>query len=186
MTEDRNARLKALANRAGRTKEPAPDNNDGESTDPPPTKPNLSFRNYAPTDSSLAREGESKSASKSTGPSASKRPRTAESQGSSEPATTAAPVSSSDALKNALYEARTEATTALAPTQSSAQSQQETTVANLAPKKSNWDLKRDIADKLARLERRTQKAIVEILKERLESEAANAIDEEGGGGSDLD
>ena len=27
---------------------------------------------------------------------------------------------------------------------------------NVAPKKANWDLRRDIADKLARLERRTQ------------------------------
>ena len=27
---------------------------------------------------------------------------------------------------------------------------------NVAPKKANWDLRRDIADKLAKLERRTQ------------------------------
>jgi len=42
----------------------------------------------------------------------------------------------------------------------------------VAPKKINWDLKRDIQPKLDKLERRTQKAIVELLKERLEREAA--------------
>ena len=36
---------------------------------------------------------------------------------------------------------------------------------NLAPRKIDWDLKRDIAKKLEKLERRTQKAIVEILSE---------------------
>ena len=38
-------------------------------------------------------------------------------------------------------------------------------LANLAPRKIDWDLKRDIAKKLEKLERRTQKAIVEILSE---------------------
>jgi coiled-coil domain-containing protein 12 len=41
-----------------------------------------------------------------------------------------------------------------------------------APKKINWDLKRDIQPKLDKLERRTQKALVELLRERLEREAA--------------
>jgi coiled-coil domain-containing protein 12 len=41
-----------------------------------------------------------------------------------------------------------------------------------APKKINWDLKRDIQPKLDKLERRTQRAIVELLRERLEREAA--------------
>ena len=34
---------------------------------------------------------------------------------------------------------------------------------NLAPKKPNWDLKRDVDKKLAKLEKRTKKAIIEIL-----------------------
>ena len=38
-------------------------------------------------------------------------------------------------------------------------------LANLAPRKIDWDLKRDMAKKLEKLERRTQKAIVEILSE---------------------
>ena len=43
-------------------------------------------------------------------------------------------------------------------------------------KKINWDLKRDIEPQLDKLERRTQKALVLLLKERLAKEAA--IDEE--------
>ena len=34
---------------------------------------------------------------------------------------------------------------------------------NLAPKKQNWDLKRDVEKKLAKLEKRTKKAVIEIL-----------------------
>eukprot|EP00038_Savillea_parva_P001109 m.101466 g.101466 ORF g.101466 m.101466 type:complete len:101 (+) comp10392_c0_seq2:388-690(+) len=41
---------------------------------------------------------------------------------------------------------------------------------NLAPQKIDWDLKRDIAPKLEKLERRTQRAIAEIINERLASE----------------
>jgi coiled-coil domain-containing protein 12 len=37
----------------------------------------------------------------------------------------------------------------------------------LAPRKPDWDLKRDVAQKLQRLERRTQRAIAELIRERL-------------------
>jgi len=37
---------------------------------------------------------------------------------------------------------------------------------NLAPKKIDWDLKRDISKKLDKLERRTQKAILELLSKQ--------------------
>jgi len=40
---------------------------------------------------------------------------------------------------------------------------------NLAPRKPDWDLKRDVAPKLARLERRTQKAIAELILDRLKN-----------------
>ncbi|XP_055903521.1 coiled-coil domain-containing protein 12 [Eupeodes corollae] len=40
-------------------------------------------------------------------------------------------------------------------------------IANLAPRKPDWDLKRDVAKKLEKLERRTQKAIAELIRERL-------------------
>ena len=38
---------------------------------------------------------------------------------------------------------------------------------NLAPKKVDWDLKRDIGPKLEKLERRTQRAIAEMLRDKL-------------------
>ncbi|KAK3106524.1 hypothetical protein FSP39_021845, partial [Pinctada imbricata] len=40
---------------------------------------------------------------------------------------------------------------------------------NLAPRKPDWDLKRDVAKKLEKLERRTQKAIAELIRERLKA-----------------
>jgi coiled-coil domain-containing protein 12 len=40
----------------------------------------------------------------------------------------------------------------------------------IAPKKPNWDLKNQVADKLARLQRRTQRAIVDILREKMTME----------------
>lgn len=40
-------------------------------------------------------------------------------------------------------------------------------ISNLAPRKPDWDLKRDVAKKLEKLERRTQKAIAELIRERL-------------------
>lgn len=42
---------------------------------------------------------------------------------------------------------------------------------NVAPRKPNWDLKRDVAKKVAKLNRLTQKAIVELLREKLAQEA---------------
>jgi len=63
---------------------------------------------------------------------------------------------------------------------------------NLAPRKPDWDLKRDIAKKLEKLEKRTSRAIGEIIRERLKgtdqdladavtvgaSHAANSYDED--------
>ena len=47
---------------------------------------------------------------------------------------------------------------------------------NLVTKKPDWDLKRDIAPKLEKLEKRTQKAIAELIRERLkEEDLANAV-----------
>jgi hypothetical protein len=47
----------------------------------------------------------------------------------------------------------------------------EVEISALAPRKVNWDLKRDVQPKLDKLERRTQRAIVELLHQRLELEA---------------
>uniref|UniRef100_A0A069DND5 Putative cwf18 pre-mrna splicing factor n=1 Tax=Panstrongylus megistus TaxID=65343 RepID=A0A069DND5_9HEMI len=41
---------------------------------------------------------------------------------------------------------------------------------SLAPRKPDWDLKRDVAKKLERLDRKTQRAIAELIRERLKSE----------------
>lgn len=51
------------------------------------------------------------------------------------------------------------------------------TVEDMAPKKINADLKREIQPKLDKLAKRTQKAIVALLRERLEKEAAAEIDD---------
>ncbi|XP_026578845.1 coiled-coil domain-containing protein 12 [Pseudonaja textilis] len=56
---------------------------------------------------------------------------------------------------------------------------EEVDLANLAPRKPDWDLKRDVAKKLEKLEKRTQKAIAELIRERLkgqEEELASAVD----------
>ncbi|KAM7450013.1 Coiled-coil domain-containing protein 12 [Porites harrisoni] len=45
---------------------------------------------------------------------------------------------------------------------------EEVDLANLAPRKPDWDLKRDVAKKLEKLEKRTQKAIVELIRDRLQ------------------
>jgi coiled-coil domain-containing protein 12 len=41
----------------------------------------------------------------------------------------------------------------------------EEVIVNVAPKKANWDLRRDIAPKLAKLERKTQRAMIELMKQ---------------------
>lgn len=47
---------------------------------------------------------------------------------------------------------------------------------NVAPKKANWDLRRDIAGQLAKLERRTQAAMIKLMQQ----EEARRLAEEGG------
>jgi coiled-coil domain-containing protein 12 len=161
---DRKARLAALAAKAGRAKpvaaeEPSPpENNNAEDEGSSSSKRAISFRNYAPNDDSLdPTEGESQP----------KRSKTTASQGQP-------PSSSSSALEEALQEARQEVSTS--------NNHQNEEISAMTPKKINWDLKRNIEDKIAKLERRTQKAIVELLKARLEKEAS----EQANSDSDLD
>ncbi|TMS10648.1 coiled-coil domain-containing protein 12 [Larimichthys crocea] len=55
---------------------------------------------------------------------------------------------------------------------------EEVDLASLAPRKPDWDLKRDVAKKLEKLERRTQRAIAELIRDRLrgsEDELAGAV-----------
>ena len=50
----------------------------------------------------------------------------------------------------------------------------------LAPKKANWDLKRDIEPKMSLLQRRTERAIAALRKELLASESEPAPPVAGG------
>uniref|UniRef100_G3U8C5 Coiled-coil domain containing 12 n=1 Tax=Loxodonta africana TaxID=9785 RepID=G3U8C5_LOXAF len=56
---------------------------------------------------------------------------------------------------------------------------EEVDLAKLAPRKPAWGLKRDVAKKLEKLEKRTQRAIAELIRERLkgqEDSLASAVD----------
>jgi coiled-coil domain-containing protein 12 len=152
---DRKARLAALASKAGRSK-PVPTNAQEEESPEDPIEEEqdakLKFRNYAPKDEALGKD-EDDDGNDEQQP---KRQRTDETR---------------SALQEALEAAKQDVKPMVA-----------TSVEPMAPKKINWDLKRDIGDQLAKLERRTQKAIVELLKERLENEAAAQTNSD----SDLD
>lgn len=41
-------------------------------------------------------------------------------------------------------------------------------LANVMPKKANWDLRRDVEKKMEKLEKRTQRAMVELMREEEE------------------
>lgn len=53
---------------------------------------------------------------------------------------------------------------------------EEIDIQNLAPRKPDWDLKRDVSKKLEILERRTQRAIAELIRDRLRSNEGQNID----------
>ena len=49
---------------------------------------------------------------------------------------------------------------------------------NIAPRKPNWDLKRDLSAKMEKLNKRTKYAIVELIKQRIEAESNADVDDE--------
>lgn len=53
---------------------------------------------------------------------------------------------------------------------------EEIDIQNLAPRKPDWDLKRDVSKKLEILERKTQRAIAELIRDRLRSNEERNID----------
>lgn len=60
---------------------------------------------------------------------------------------------------------------------------------SLMPNKINWDLKRGVEKRLADLEKRTEKAIIELLREKLEAEESTDDDSDDSGddeNSDID
>ncbi|CAM9506872.1 unnamed protein product [Chrysoparadoxa australica] len=61
---------------------------------------------------------------------------------------------------------------------------QDQDVINIAPKKPDWDLKRDVESKLKKLERRTQRAIADMLREKLAREAEEGSSSGSGSGSE--
>lgn len=46
-------------------------------------------------------------------------------------------------------------------------------VTSLAPRKPDWDLKRDVSKKFAKLEKQTQRAIAKLIRERLKERSTS-------------
>ncbi|KAL3945523.1 MAG: hypothetical protein SGBAC_000422 [Bacillariaceae sp.] len=161
---DRKARLAALAAKAGRTKPKRADEDEGsalkESANDSQEKKTISFRNYAPRDVSMEDNGKSSSGDDNhdEGDESAAKKRRLEETGENR----------STSLAEALAEAQYDIS----------KGQSTEAVKDMAPKKVNWDLKRDIESDLAKLERRTQRALVELLKERLDKEADESEEEE--------
>ena len=168
--DDRKARLAALAAKSGRNLPPATESNAPSQTNVE-SKPKLSFRNYVPKDTHLTPAADDEEEGQSSQPPSVKRFK---------------PNNNTDTTKSALEQAlaKTSAESRRAAGQSTSNTSTWSTVTPVSTQKINWDLKRDIADKMEKLEKRTQKAIVEMLRERLEREAAEDGGEEGD--SDLD
>ena len=49
---------------------------------------------------------------------------------------------------------------------------------NILPKNNNWDLKKQLEPKLEKLRRRTQRAIVDLLREKIAEEGDSESEEE--------
>ncbi|KAJ3299127.1 Coiled-coil domain-containing protein 12 [Borealophlyctis nickersoniae] len=136
----RKERLAAL--RKAKTK--ASDSTNGEEQpeeqDEAPAKPTLRFRNYEPVSEDLQ---PLKQDAPAVGPNAKEVVETVEGQ-----------------VEQFAREAL----------EAEQQRSKEVDLFNLAPKKPNWDLKRDLEKKTEKLERRTQAAIADIIRERLRQE----------------
>ena len=228
MMSDRQARLAALAAKAGRLPQQSielerssdsdtniddvanRDNNDNGGTST--NKPTLSFRNYVPKDASLDAPpppiDDATNNNKDKQLVSNKRQKTStitksnkDSSSSSTTTTAAAATPPKSALEIALAKTNREARLAAGQSvsvsggtgldESSGVSAGGGWNAVVTPsastKKVNWDLKRDIQHKMDKLEKRTQRAIVQLLRERLEKEAAAAAgDDDGDDVGDID
>eukprot|EP01105_Mastigella_eilhardi_P026949 TRINITY_DN8018_c0_g1_i1.p1 TRINITY_DN8018_c0_g1~~TRINITY_DN8018_c0_g1_i1.p1 ORF type:complete len:219 (+),score=91.22 TRINITY_DN8018_c0_g1_i1:17-673(+) len=56
---------------------------------------------------------------------------------------------------------------------------------SLVPKKLNWDLKRDLAPKLAKLEKRTQKALYDEIKDRIKKQEDDEEEDDDSGDDEM-
>lgn len=166
MSEDRKARLASLAARAGRNNQEdlksdnqtaahLHENNESNEHQ----KKVLKFRNYVPNDESIDQ-------SETIHEPLSKRIKTDTLKDGEQP---------QSELEKALSQAKVE--TALNASDTYLTQDQDT---GTVLKKVNWDLKRDISKKLQKLQRQTEKKVVELLRARLERE------EEASAENDLD
>ena len=196
--DDRKARLAALAARAGRNQSSSVttgpgiissdsnennnggiNNGDNDDVEVNNNKPALSFRNYVPKDGNLDNNKPAAAAANNDG-NASKRQKTSSSSSSKYNDDDDGDINKpKSALELAL--AKTNRESREAAGHNVGESGTWSKVTPISTKKVNWDLKRDIQQKMDKLERRTQRAIVELLRERLEKEAR-----EGGGAGDDD
>jgi coiled-coil domain-containing protein 12 len=162
---DRKARLAALAAKAGRNNNNNNNNNSGaeEDRNEAVAAAGLKFRNYTPVllPNILGADDEDRRAVAPP----PKKPKTNQNDGKKD--------GELSVLEKALEKARKDAAAASSSSSEGPHSASATTTIE-TKKKINWDLKRDIQPKLDRLEKRTQKAIVALLTERLENEAAAA------------
>jgi len=151
---DRAERLKALRAKAGRS-------TSATAVPEESLKDAVNFRNYTPKDDSLVGGDVDEN---DDGPS-SKRQKTDDDiiDGGEDVEPKSAIEQALEEAKRAQLEQRGEGGEALA---------------GLAPKKINWDLKRDAQGRLDKLEKRTQRAIIGLLKERLEREAEEEDEDE--------
>ncbi|EFA75691.1 mRNA splicing factor [Heterostelium album PN500] len=60
--------------------------------------------------------------------------------------------------------------------ESSAESQQSEESISFLPKKANWDLKRDVEKKLSKLDKKTNRAIYDLIKQKLDAEESSNMD----------
>mmetsp|Transcript_16379 Transcript_16379/g.18886 ORF Transcript_16379/g.18886 Transcript_16379/m.18886 type:complete len:160 (-) Transcript_16379:77-556(-) len=148
---DRKSRLAALASRAGRNNQKDENEEDATTTDnvtEEKSKKEIKFRNYQPQSLSLKKEEKRRKKQQDDDEIVTKKPKLAV-----EEALKVAQLQIDfDAEKNHHQEALT--------------------------KKVNWDLKRDIMSSIQKLEKRTQRAIVNCLRERLVKEAGDAVNED--------
>lgn len=165
--EDRKKRLAALASKAGRNKAPQDENEAPSEQQQEQDEDNapsaIQFRNYTPRDPSLESSKKRKLDEKDEGEASKKEEE---------------PEKKKSALEEALEKAKQDLETGSGNEVVPAANHSNTELTAMAPKKINWDLKRDIQAKLDKLEKRTQKAIVQLLKERLAKEADAAAEED--------
>jgi len=189
MAEDRKARLAALAAKAGRNEDQQSQQHqhDDEKDNHLPKQDEVNkekvvnFRNYAPEDSKLDRSLSSGLTSDHKNARGKKRTKYNTTDIDEDDAEKIKNTNKKTELERALLEAKVDAQMSLeneSQISGSKTASSEPSVMVIAPKKVNWDLKRDIAKKLNRLERRTEKALVELLKERLEKEAEEKVEQD--------